>query len=744
MQHKTKRCIAILLALVFTLGIMSSGLIGTNVKAAAVGDVSVTAIATGKHHTLALDSTGHVWSWGQNYFGQLGLGYRTAGEDINNVTTPQLISGLSDVEAIAASYNSHSLALTSSGTLYAWGYNYYGQLGLGTKGSATPVTTPTVVPASYFDGQITAIAAGYNFSMAITENGTLYTWGINTYGELGNNSYTFTGVPQKISMSENVTAISAGWESAMVLTESGKVYVCGYGGYGEMGDGTFTVYNKQFKQVTGVYSAKDPVVQISNDGYHMLALTQNGTLWSWGKGDRGELGNGARVHKNTPQNITSLVPLQSGESIVQIDAGYEDMAVLTSTGRLLACGTSMYGALGIGGDFSAVGEQSTLMQIFSAPDITSEIVNGGAGYWKRFIIGDDGTMYATGYNFYGSLGADTISHGLYKGTTVYTELSFPFASTYCTVNFDKNADDAVGTMNAQIELKNTTTTLSQNTFSRPGYTFGGWSTTATGSAQYQDQGSMKFSSDMTLYAVWTYDPSQWATVSYDANGGTGSSSDTFLLGDYVVKSADEAGIVAPTGYTFVGWNTVSNQSGQQYSVGDTINFAESQDLTLYASWEYTAGNYRTVTYDANGGQGGTAVDGIVPGAVHTVYSNTDAGITRGTWEFIGWNTAADGSGTSYQPGEALTVTSSVTLYAQWQYAGVDRNVTYFSSNGIGGGSDGDYPDGTTYTIKDASDMGISLSPLTFLYWVDTNTGAIYYAGDQVTLSSDLLLSPIWG
>ncbi|MCD7948507.1 MAG: InlB B-repeat-containing protein [Oscillospiraceae bacterium] len=743
MLQKTKRCIAILLAMVLTLGVMASGLFGTNVKAAAVGDVSVTAIATGKHHTLALDSTGHVWSWGQNYFGQLGLGYRTTGEDINNVTTPQLISGLSDVEAIAASYNSHSLALTSNGTLYAWGYNYYGQLGMGTTASATPIMTPTAVKSSYFDGKITAIAAGYNFSMAITEKGTLYTWGINTYGELGNNSYTFTGVPQKISMSENVTAISAGWESAMVLTESGKVYVCGYGGYGEMGDGTYTVYNKQFKQVTGVYSAKDPVVQISNDGYHMLALTQNGTLWSWGKGDRGELGNGARVHKNTPQNITSLVPLQSGESIVQIDAGYEDMAVLTSTGRLLACGTSMYGALGIGGDFSAVGEQSTLMQIFSAPDVTSEIVNGGAGYWKRFIIGDDGTMYATGYNFYGSLGADTISHGIYKGTTVYTELNFPFTSTYCTVNFDKNADDAVGTMNAQIELKNTTATLNKNEFSRPGYTFGGWSTTATGSAQYQDQGSMKFSTDTTLYAVWTYDPSQWATVSYDANGGTGSSSETFLLGDYVVKSADAAGIVAPAGYTHVGWNTAANQSGQQYSVGDTISFAQSQDLTLYASWEYTAGNYLTVTYDTNGGQGGTVVNGIVPNASHTVYSVTAADVSRPSWTFTGWNTAADGSGTSYQAGDTLSVTSNVTLYAQWEYVGTYVNVTYVTVDGVGGGSDGNYPTGSTYTIKTASEMGISLASFTFQYWVDINTGDTYYAGDQVVLSANLMLAPIF-
>jgi len=214
---------AMLLALVMTLAFCLGILSGSEVQAAEVGDVSITDVATGKHHTLALDSSGHVWSWGQNYFGQLGLGYRTFGENIDNVLTPQLVSGVSDVVAIAASYNSHSMALTKDGEIYAWGYNYYGQLGLGSTSSTAPITTPTKVSTSNFDGKVTAIAAGYNFSMAITENGTLYTWGINTYGELGIESTTQNGNPQKISFSEKVIAMSAGWESAMVLTESGNI-----------------------------------------------------------------------------------------------------------------------------------------------------------------------------------------------------------------------------------------------------------------------------------------------------------------------------------------------------------------------------------------------------------------------------------------------------------------------------------------------------------------------------------------
>ena len=743
-QTKLKRRImslVMLLTMVMTMLFGQSNTLGTEVQAAEVGDVKVTELATGKHHTLALDSTGHVWSWGQNYFGQLGLGYSASGEDVDNVLTPQLVSGVENVVAIAASYNSHSLALTKDGEIYGWGYNYYGQLGQGTTKKTARVTTPTKISTSYFDGEITAIAAGYNFSMAITEKGTLYTWGINTYGELGIGSTTMQGTPQKISMSEKVTAISAGWESSMVLTESGKVYVCGYGGYGEMGNGKYTVYNKSFIEVSSVYNSKDPVVQISNDGYHMLAMTESGTLWSWGKGDRGELGNGARSHKNTPQNITSLVPLKSGESIVQIDAGFEDMAVLTNTGRLLACGTRLYGNLGDGGAWVTVGQETTLIQIDSAPKVTSNIVNGGAGYYKRFVISDEGALYVTGNNWYGSLGTTEIPHKIYGITTVYTQITFPFESTYTTVTFDKNSDEATGTMDKQIGLTNSTVSLNKNEFERPGYKFIGWSKTANSSdVAYKDEASIKLESDITLYAVWEYDPSQWATVEYNANTGDGGLSETVLLGSYEVKSDSEAN-VSKTYNSFVSWNTKNDGTGTEYKQGDTIEFTKSETLTLYAIWKV---DLIDITYDANGGTGGTVVKAVEVTSNHTVLSNNQAGVSWTGHTFTGWNTKDDGTGEWYYFGNSKQFTSDTTLYAQWSFSEQNYTITYLAGDGGTGGTYETHSNSSLYTIKTGAEANVNKNGQTVQFWTDLTNGERYYPGDQFTLTKDLLLYAIWG
>lgn len=549
MNLSTKRLgsksVTMLLILMLTLTVCFCNLLGLEVQAAGVGDVNITNVATGKHHTLALDSSGRVWSWGQNYFGQLGLGYRASAENADDVLTPHLVSGVSDVVAIAASYNSHSLALTKDGEVYAWGNNYYGQLGLENTHSTVPVTTPTRISTNYFNGKVTTIAAGYNFSMAITDKGTLYTWGINTYGELGIGNVVSKGIPQEISLSEKVTAISAGWESAMILTASGKVYVCGYGGYGEMGDGTYTVYNRTFKQVPNIYKSDDPVVQISNDGYHMLALTENGTLWSWGKGDRGELGNAARLNENIPQNITSLVPLNSSETIVQIDAGYEDMAVLTDTGRLLACGTRMYGALGDGGQFVYTGEETTLRQIFSAPEITRNIVNGGAGYYKRFVISNEGGLYVTGNNWYGTLGTMSIPHELYGITTVYTEIAFGGSENidYFDVTYDANTGIG-GKVVSNIALNENHMVLSDSEaeVSKDGWTFIGWNTSADGSGDLYTYGSsINVTSNMTLYAQWE-EVIYWSVI-YLPGEGTGGHADEYLSSPfYTIKTGNEADV----------------------------------------------------------------------------------------------------------------------------------------------------------------------------------------------------------
>jgi alpha-tubulin suppressor-like RCC1 family protein len=186
--------------------------------------VTIKAIAAGSIHSLAVDSTGNVWAWGYNGDGELGNGLTTNSAVPVQATMP---SGVT-FTAVAAG-QSHSLGLGSNGTVYAWGANASGQLGLG---SSTPALTPSAV--SGVSGA-TSIAAGQIFSVVGTSSGA-FTFGDNFEGELGNGSTTNSMVPVQVSgLSGNVTAVAAGDNHALALGADGTVYAWGFDNDGQVG-----------------------------------------------------------------------------------------------------------------------------------------------------------------------------------------------------------------------------------------------------------------------------------------------------------------------------------------------------------------------------------------------------------------------------------------------------------------------------------------------------------------------------
>ena len=196
---------------------------------------------------------------------------------------------------------------------------------------------------------------------------------------------------------------------------------------------------------------------------------------------------------------------------------------------------------------------------------------------------------------------------------------------------------------------------------RPGFTFTGWNTEAGGGGtEYQPGEKITVDRDITLYAQWT--TTQTFSVTYDPNGGTGGTTDSGIASgtQYSVKS-DTAASVSRAGFTFTGWNTEAGGGGTGYQPGSTLNV--TGDVTLYAQWQ--ALPLFSVTYDANGGTGGSTDSDIVSGTEYSVKSDTAAGVTRPGFNFTGWNTEAGGGGTTYQAGSTIDVTSDVTLYAQW-------------------------------------------------------------------------------
>lgn len=266
---------------------------------------AVAAVAAGQDQSLALTTGGAVYAWGGNDSGDLGIGNNTT-----SAPTPTLVTGLpTNVIAVAADAQD-SLALTADGLVYAWGDDSYGQVGVTatTTCGATPcVLSPTQVPGL---SGVMAIAAGVQFNLALTSSGTVYAWGDNTYGTLGNGSTTSSTTPQPVAQIANVTAIAAGG-SALAVTSSGSVYAWGDDSFGQVGASTTqTCGNGYACSTTPLYvnGLPTPITEVAAGGQFSLALASDGTVWSWGVNSIGELGIGssdANAHA-TPAQVVGL------------------------------------------------------------------------------------------------------------------------------------------------------------------------------------------------------------------------------------------------------------------------------------------------------------------------------------------------------------------------------------------------------------------------------------------------------
>ena len=191
--------------------------------------------------------------------------------------------------------DAHTIALKSEGTVWTWGYNVYGQLG---DGSTTNRTTP--VEVSNLSG-ITAVAGGFSHTIALKSDGTVWTWGYNTYGQLGDETNTSRSTPVKVSNLSGVIAIANGANSTIALKSDGTVWAWGDNESGELGDGT-TTNRKTPVQV----SSLGGIAAIAGGSEHTIALKSDGTVWAWGHNRRGQLGDGTTTGRYIPVQVRGL------------------------------------------------------------------------------------------------------------------------------------------------------------------------------------------------------------------------------------------------------------------------------------------------------------------------------------------------------------------------------------------------------------------------------------------------------
>lgn len=283
------------------------------------------AVTGGFNYGIALLPDGSVWTWGDNYRGQLG------DENLWPTQEPIPVAGLSAMKAIAAG-SRHSLGVRADGTVWAWGVN--SESALGPDPGVHPRQIAGITNA-------TSVAAGSNFSLALLEDGTVMSWGSNNWGKLGRNwaSFSHSPEPQPVVGLANVVAIAARGDSAYAVLADGTVRSWGSNRHGELGDGGASGSFSLFPVVVDGLSG---VAAVAAGNAHAVARRTDGTVWAWGMGSLGQIGDGGQSNRLSPVQLAGLT------GVVDIAAGDAHSVALLADETLATWGADYSGQLNSG------------------------------------------------------------------------------------------------------------------------------------------------------------------------------------------------------------------------------------------------------------------------------------------------------------------------------------------------------------------------------------------------------------
>ncbi|MBO3099164.1 T9SS type A sorting domain-containing protein [Gelidibacter pelagius] len=315
----------------WTWGLSSYGLgdgsVHSNIPKQLGTDTDWKFISTENKHSFAIKTDGSLWGWGYNWSGQLGNGTNTDLEFLTRIGTD------TDWDWVSSG-PSHSVGIKTDGSLWAWGSNVKGELG---NGGSENSHLPIHIISQYDSTKWEKAFAGEIFTIAIKTDGTLWTWGHNSGGQLGDGTTTEKRVPFKIGSDTDWATIATGYQHVIAIKTDGTLWAWGINNFGQLGDGT----NSQ--RITPTQIGTDTDWKAVDAGvHHTLTTKTDGTLWAWGLNGAGSVGDNTIINRNAPVQIGMETDWQS------VSAGNLQSKALKTDGNIWAWGYNNSGQVGNG------------------------------------------------------------------------------------------------------------------------------------------------------------------------------------------------------------------------------------------------------------------------------------------------------------------------------------------------------------------------------------------------------------
>ena len=341
-----------------------------------------TMISGGTSHTVAVRSDGTLWAWGLNSSGQLGL------DDTINRNIPQRVGSDADWKYVSAG-REHTTAIKEDGTIWTWGNNTNGQLG---DGTITQRSSPVRVGE---DNDWKHVSAGSAHTIAIKDDGTLWAWGNNTNGQLGDGTITQRSSPVQVGEDNDWKYVSAGGSHTMALRTNDTLWAWGLNSSGQLGVDNTT--NAPVQVGTLTWNS------VSAGENHTVAIRSDGSLWAWGNNGNGKLGDNSSMNRTSPTRIGADLNWRS------ISAGVEHTMAIRTDGTLWAWGNNQWSQFGNGDNTEKRNPTR------SGTDTDWESLSFRGNHVTAFKT--DGTSWIWGNNQYGQLGDGNTSARLSPAQT---------------------------------------------------------------------------------------------------------------------------------------------------------------------------------------------------------------------------------------------------------------------------------------------------------------------------------------